>query len=310
MTNAFTTKLFAGALALLATAGLGVFEAAALAANTYVSGIGLDSNPCTRAAPCQSFAHAQTQTADQGTIICLDPASYGGFTINRSLTIDCQAGGGSFHAQQIAIDAPNAFVKLLHVGVDNLRNSYYAIGIFNAAAVHLDGVVVTGSNGAGIRDQRTGPGQLIIKDSLVNLNFGVGIAVGPGGGSTLNVVLDNVTSVGNLYGVAAANRCADHDQPLGDFRQLQRRCGGRSRRADHGRQLHHHSQQPRCPKFFVGAAGKHQRLVQQHGDLGRHRQLRQQPPVRQRNGRDAPDTSGGVQHLTRGNSRSTRNGPS
>src|SRR5258708_27085553 len=48
-----------------------------------------------------------------------------------------------------------------------------------------------------IRDFRTGPGQLIIKDSLVNLNFGVGISVAPGGGSTLNVVLDNVTSVGN-----------------------------------------------------------------------------------------------------------------
>src|SRR5258708_28558446 len=55
-----------------------------------------------------------------------------------------------------------------------------------------------------IRDFRSGSGELIIKDSLVNLNFGVGISVAPGGGSTLNVVLDNVTSVGNLYGVAAA----------------------------------------------------------------------------------------------------------
>jgi hypothetical protein len=97
-------------------------------------------------------------------------------------------------------------VKLLHVGIDGLRGTTTLL-IDGAAAVHLDHVVITGSgpDHAGIHDQRTGPGQLIITNSLVNLNFGPGIVVVPGGGSTLVTVLDNVTLASNTYGVAAGS---------------------------------------------------------------------------------------------------------
>jgi hypothetical protein len=203
MTIAFTTKLFAGALALAAAAGLGATGAAATSFFTFVSGAGTDTGACLRVAPCASFTYAQTQTTNEGTIVCVDPGYYLAVFIIKSLTIDCRAGGGSFSAAtSITIDAPGAFVKLLHVGIDGNR-TFVPLTIRNAAAVHLDHVVITGSNAAGILDQRTG-GQLIISNSLINLNFGVGILVVPGGGNTLPVVLDNVTSTGNNYGVAAA----------------------------------------------------------------------------------------------------------
>jgi len=203
MTNAFTTKLLAGAMALVAAAGLGATEATAQILITYVSGTGQDIGLCLRTAPCQSFTYAQTQTLNNGTIKCVDPGYYSSpVIIFKSLTIDCQAGGGSLNAQSISIDAPGGFVKLLHVGIDGLRG-LTPLTITHAAAVHLDHVVITGSNGPGILDQRPGPGQLIITNSLVNLNFGSGILIFPPGG-TLVVVLDNVTSVSNNYGVAAA----------------------------------------------------------------------------------------------------------
>lgn len=197
MKHAMLTKCIPLVLALPAAVVLGATGAAAQSPVTYVSGNGTDGGSCSRGTPCRTFSHAATQIVNEGTIICVDAGNYGGFVITKSLTIDCHAGGRSANSAQIIINAPSQFVKLLGVGLDALRQQTSLV-INNAAAVHLDHVVVTGSNGAGILDQRPG-GQLIITNSLVNLNFGVGVYAA----GTLNVVLDNVTSAGNLYGVAA-----------------------------------------------------------------------------------------------------------
>ena len=67
MTIAFTTKLFAGALALIAAAGLGATGAAAEPNHTYVSSTGTDAGDCGRAAPCATFDYAQSHTFNEGT---------------------------------------------------------------------------------------------------------------------------------------------------------------------------------------------------------------------------------------------------
>ncbi len=54
---------------------------------TWVSGKGTDSGACTRAAPCQTFAFALTQTAAGGEIDVLDPAGYGTVTITKAISI-------------------------------------------------------------------------------------------------------------------------------------------------------------------------------------------------------------------------------
>ena len=59
---------------------------------TWVSGVGDDANPCSRVAPCKTFAGAISKTAPGGEIDCLDPGGFGAVTITKSITIDCGAG--------------------------------------------------------------------------------------------------------------------------------------------------------------------------------------------------------------------------
>ena len=63
----------------------------AQATRTWVSGVGDDANPCSRTAPCKTFAGAISKTAANGEINALDPAGYGAVTITKPITID---GGG------------------------------------------------------------------------------------------------------------------------------------------------------------------------------------------------------------------------
>ena len=61
----------------------------AQATRTWVSGVGDDANPCSRTAPCKTFAGAISKTALDGEINCLDPGGFGAVTITKSITIDC-----------------------------------------------------------------------------------------------------------------------------------------------------------------------------------------------------------------------------
>jgi len=54
------------------------------AMRTWVSGVGDDINPCSRTAPCKTFAGAISKTAKNGEINCLDPAGFGAVTITKS----------------------------------------------------------------------------------------------------------------------------------------------------------------------------------------------------------------------------------
>ena len=75
---------------LLSTASL----AHAQATRTWVSGVGDDANPCSRTAPCKTFAGAISKTATAGEINTLDPGGFGVVTITKSITLDATAGLG------------------------------------------------------------------------------------------------------------------------------------------------------------------------------------------------------------------------
>src|SRR5881409_1771726 len=60
----------------------------AQATRTWVSGVGDDANPCSRTAPCKTFAGAISKTATGGEINVLDPGGFGGVTITKAITID------------------------------------------------------------------------------------------------------------------------------------------------------------------------------------------------------------------------------
>src|SRR6516165_7216520 len=80
-----SVALVAAALALSMQGG----AAHAQASRTWVSGVGDDANPCSRTAPCKTFAGAISKTALNGEINCLDPGGFGAVTITKSITIDC-----------------------------------------------------------------------------------------------------------------------------------------------------------------------------------------------------------------------------
>jgi hypothetical protein len=86
----FTLKIAALATFLFAFASL----AQAQATRTWVSGVGDDVNPCSRTAPCKTFAGAISKTAAGGEIDCLDPGGFGAVTITKNLTIDGTHGSG------------------------------------------------------------------------------------------------------------------------------------------------------------------------------------------------------------------------
>src|SRR5712664_3525740 len=85
----FTIKILAIAIFTLAFASL----AQAQATRTWVSGVGDDVNPCSRTAPCKTFAGAISKTAAGGEIDALDPGGFGTVTITKSITLD---GTGTF----------------------------------------------------------------------------------------------------------------------------------------------------------------------------------------------------------------------
>src|SRR4051794_11688145 len=79
----------------LSLAAIGVLMAVALpsaafgqATRTWVSGVGDDVNPCSRTAPCKTFAGAISKTAGGGIIDALDPGGFGTVTITKSITLD------------------------------------------------------------------------------------------------------------------------------------------------------------------------------------------------------------------------------
>src|SRR6188474_2194313 len=104
-----------------ATLALLAGQTEAQATRTWVSGVGDDVNPCSRTAPCKTFAGAISKTAAGGEINIIDPGGYGAVTITKSMTID---GGGSFASilssmtNGVIINAPGAVVILRNLNIN------------------------------------------------------------------------------------------------------------------------------------------------------------------------------------------------
>src|ERR1700675_171896 len=91
MTHDFLKRSILFAVCAVAVLGLSVLPASAQS-RTFVSGVGNDANPCSRTAPCKTFAGAISKTAAGGEINCLDPGGFGALTITKSITVSCEIG--------------------------------------------------------------------------------------------------------------------------------------------------------------------------------------------------------------------------
>src|SRR5437764_10591866 len=101
-----TQQAFLASAALAVTLTLCIAPAQATLRNrTFVSGNGLDTNPCSVAQPCRTFAFAITQTAPGGGITILDPANYGPVTISQAISIINEGIGEASVQTTSAVDA-------------------------------------------------------------------------------------------------------------------------------------------------------------------------------------------------------------
>lgn len=194
--------------ALLLGAGLvGITAPAAhaQASRTWVSGVGDDANPCSRTAPCKTFAGAISKTAAGGEIDALDPAGYGAVTITKAITID----GGGGQVASVLTSGTNGIVIAAGVA-DNvvLRNlrfqdvtasstgcSLSAINIISARSVQLEHISITSyDNGISLPMTGSSPDVYVdvaADDVSVKNSSCTGINANPATGHMTRVALSN-----------------------------------------------------------------------------------------------------------------------
>jgi Right handed beta helix region len=186
--------------------------ASAQATRTWVSGVGDDVNPCSRTAPCKTFAGAISKTATAGEINCLDPGGMGTVTITKSMTINCHEVFGSILASGvpgITINSTAAGSKVILRGLQingvvggTAVAGTIGVRILAADTVVIEDTVITQFSQSGIFDQRTaGNTKLFIRNAVVSLNSSTGINLGAT--NTSKTIIENTSSINNLFGIAA-----------------------------------------------------------------------------------------------------------
>jgi Right handed beta helix region len=209
-------KSFSAAIAVASALFALSAPAHAQATRTWVSGVGNDADPCSRTAPCKTFAGAISKTSINGIINCIDSGAYGTVTITKSITIDChdvfasilnasppdQPGITTGVIINVGVDAKDPWrtVRLRNIDISGSGSGNIGISILAATAVILEELEVSGNVKQGISDARAEASSMLnIKNTVIANNGGIGLNMGA---QNNNVVLDNVQSIKNDYGMA------------------------------------------------------------------------------------------------------------
>jgi hypothetical protein len=182
-------------------------QPAAAIPRTFVSGTG-SGTTCTRAAPCASFATAQTATDLGGEINCLDAGVFPAATvITKSLTIDCSGTLGAT-ASGFQVNAPGVTVRIRGLSIRSANNFGSGIEFIDGAALYVENCSFssdTGSLGIGFFPN-SGTGRLYITDSVFNNNTSTGIVIQPAASGAIRATLDGVRAENNGQdGIAVLN---------------------------------------------------------------------------------------------------------
>jgi len=202
-------------LAMTIFALLSASVAQAQATRTWVSGVGDDANPCSRTAPCKTFAGAISKTASPGEINALDPGGFGAVTITKSVTIDGGmgqiAGVLASGVQGIVINATtNDVVILRNLDINGAGTTLgtNGINIITAKAVYIEHCHIFNFSSNGIVDNRTTnstEAELFVNDCMINTN-GQGIAVAGSSTGHTTAHIDHCQIQGNSgFGASVSN---------------------------------------------------------------------------------------------------------
>jgi hypothetical protein len=207
------SKLVVGILAVLAVLVLAGTPAYAQATRTWVSGVGDDANPCSRTAPCKTFAGAISKTAVGGEINVLDPGGFGAVTITKAITISSQcteAGVLVSGTNGIIVQVPNATDTVILRGLDieGLGTGLTGVLVNTGGNVTVENCTIDNftTNGIGFTPT-VANSQLHVSNTIIRnsgnfgLNTGQAIFISPSGAATATI--DHVRMDRNVAGLRA-----------------------------------------------------------------------------------------------------------
>jgi len=191
----------------------------AQATRTWVSGVGDDANPCSRTAPCKTWAGAISKTAIGGEIDALDPGGFGALTITKSITLD---GGGGQVASTLVAGTNGISVSAASTDVVTLRNLRFdglycttsgctgspgliGISFLAGGTLIIEKCDVFGFTSSGIAITPNNNSKALISNTTItNTAAGTGTAailINPTNGANVNVTINNATMQNQINGV-------------------------------------------------------------------------------------------------------------
>jgi hypothetical protein len=207
--NARTLKAVTFALTFCAAA-----SAVQAQSRTWVSGVGNDVNPCSRTAPCKTFAGALSKTSAGGEINVLDPGAFGTVTITKSISIEADenfAGVLSAGVNAIIINAAATDrVVLRGLTIEGLTSGLNGIRLIAGGTLEIEDCTINNfsQKGIDIEPSAAGTTNVFIKDTIIRNNIltpatGGGILLKPAAGGTIKAYLENVSMDHNVFGIQA-----------------------------------------------------------------------------------------------------------
>jgi hypothetical protein len=175
----------------------------AQATRTWVSGTGDDANPCSRIAPCKTFAGAISKTAAGGEISALDPGGFGAVTITKSVTINGEgtlAGILSSLVNGIIVNAGvNDVVTIRNISINGAGNGINGIRYLAGKHLIVENCWINGFTTNGIDASLSTSGKLSVRDTHISNCSGVGIRIFATSGTPTGSI-DNVRIQGCGFG--------------------------------------------------------------------------------------------------------------
>jgi len=165
--------------------------AQAQATRTWVSGVGDDANPCSRTAPCKTFAGAISKTAPCGEISVLDPGGFGAVTITKAITINGDgtlAGILAANVNGIIVNAGvNDVVILRSLSINGACSGLSGIRYLAGKHLHVENCTIYDFLNFGIEGANTsGTGTMAVLNTSLT-NTGVGIRTANNASTTTNI---------------------------------------------------------------------------------------------------------------------------
>jgi hypothetical protein len=186
------------ALGLAALASVVLLPAAsqAQATRTWVSGVGDDANPCSRTAPCKTFAGAISKTAAGGEINTVDPGAFGTVTITKSISIIGSGQGGgqevgilSSGTNGIIVNALSTDTVLLQgLDIEGAGTGINGIRVISPSQVYVVNCSIRNHTTYGIDVEAANGARVIVTDSTILKNAGGGIYVKATAGANAAII--------------------------------------------------------------------------------------------------------------------------